>query len=423
MKKGYKIKRSRKINGKRRKNIYKAHPHPLSVILFIVVVGALLFVGISSYRPILNFLSGTLSGSEAPSTVEESSNPDSSERPQDTEPEPEPAPMPTVSGLHGVYLTHAVAANEAQLDTFLDALSGTGVNAVMLDIKDGQGRVLFQSKNAKALAYGVIAENAVDLAVIAQKLSQRDLQLVVRTSAFNDEAAARANVDMAVQYRGADYLWLDNSSAKGKPWLNPYSAEAKGYIQELAVEAVEAGAVMVVLQDVQFPPGSGSSLADFGQEAGGITRSQALSNFVREAAGAVQEAGAVLSVYLPATQVSVSDEVLYGGMPADMLGEHLALGAFPYLYTNNYSQDGLTLAQPAADPAATVKSVVSHTQSALSGRDPQPEIIAVVQGGTESAVNAVTYTKEQINAQVTSLSELGVENYIFYQTGSSYLLA
>lgn len=417
MSKPYKIKRTRK-QGRRGGHFYKAGPHPLSIILTLVVVAGLVFLGVSSYQPIYNFITGERSP-QLPNNISGPENSQANAGEAEVRPDPE-IETPAVHGLRGVYMAHAIASDTAQRDSFLESLSGTEINAVMVDIKDQQGKVLFQTSTAEAQSMGVISTDAIDLAALSQALSARKLQLIVRMGTFQDEAAAQANRGYSIHYQNTDMRWLDASSGEGKPWLNPYSGEVRGYLRSLARDAVQKGAVMVVARDIQFPNGSNSN-ATFGSESAGISRTQALSAFVEEMTEAVQSEGGVFSVYYPAQLAVTSNETLYGGSPLNVVNTSLTLGAFPYLFENNFSQGGLTLADPAADPAATVKAVVSHVVGILPS-DSAPEVIPMIIGGTESSINGVQYTKEQIGAQTTQLESMGIQSYILHQTNSAYLI-
>lgn len=424
MAKNYKIKH---YHTKRDSGTYKARPHPLSIILTALLLGGLVFLGISIYEPVYKFimeytpnLRQTQSESEAPVSQPESSA-------DESEPEPEVRTGQTVFPLRAVYLPHAIAADNTRLDAFLDGLSGGEVNAVMVDIKDKQGSVLFHTQNPQAVKWEAVAQNALDLSGISAKLAEKNLQLIVRANAFNDSLAAKAGRENAIYYQNSEWLWLDEAAEKGgKPWLNPYAAGSQEYISSLALEAVEAGAVLVVLEGVQFPPGSGTN-ATFGAEAAGVSRQQVLRGFLEELSANLAEKNARLSAYVSTTILTqqAEMELYYGGNPVVGFNSDIALGALPYQFGTGFSAAGLEITQPIQNPGAAVKAAVefAQLQQKLSSASPTAAgLIPLIQGGNESTVNAAApYTRTEVDEQIAAVKELGLEEYILFCTDGKYL--
>ena len=412
MPKNYKIKRYRRV--------YRSGPHPLTILLSILGIAALIFVGISIYSPVYNFIMGQ-KNNERPLPSQPDPLPVSSEAQQEEEPpEPEPAPAAVVPELlRTVYMPPETALNEAARDAFLDGL-GEDVKTVLIDIKDKQGVVLFGSWNEQAAQWKTVQENPLNLNAFASALRDRGLQLAVRLPAFNDRAAPFGDRSNAIHYQNGDMLWLDAAlNAGGKPWLNPYADGAQQYIVDLAVEAVEAGAVMVVLEDVQFAPGSSSASATFG-ETGGKSRQEVLREFVGRITAEVEAAGGRLGVYLPVTALTDNGVTRerYGGSGAEILDGTLVLGLLPYQFTNGYVQDGLSIPSPLADPAQTVQTALAYVYELLEGKE--IEIIPLIQGGSE-AQNPVT--PAQMAEQLDRLAGLEVKDFILYQTQGQYVAA
>lgn len=386
----------------------KARPHPLFVALIVVLVVGLGFVGYVSYEPIYNAIMNAGSRGEP--------DPEPDPQPVQTQPDPDPGEGETlpvaVTGLKSVYVPPQLMLDAAALSRFLDGLEGTGINAVLVDIKDKQGQVLFSSGNQKAREWGVIASGAVDLASLGQVLADRGLALMVRLSVFRDESAARADESCAVNYRAPGTLWLDNFPEQGgKPWLNPYSAAARRYITDLALEAADCGAAYIVLDDCHFPPNSLTGDAYFG-ETGGVERTQLLAGFVAELEEAAAAKGARVGTYLSAMALAAGPNLTtFGGEPREILGGNLVLGALPYQFNDGYDTERFSISRPLENPAATVKQIAVFAKEQVAGK----EILALIQGGNEP--NSETgYTARQIAAQADALADVEIAEYILYCT-------
>lgn len=420
MAKQYKIKRHRHYGGG---HSFRAKPHPITVVLSVLAIAALVFAGFLVYDPLYRFLTADHSAGEV-SLPEPEAEPESASAP---EPEPEPEPEPAVvSDLRAVYLPTETALDAAALDAFLASLAGSEINAVMVDIKNAAGSVLFGTQNQNALQWGAVAENPLDLRALSAALEERELSLVVRMSAFRDPLAASAGRENAIFYRDTEMLWLDAAAdAGGRPWLNPYAAGAREYVSALALEAADMGARMVVLENAQFPSYSESN-AGFGPGSQDVTRSQILSLFIDELTAALRHKGARTAIYLPAISLTQESENVtrYGGSPLDIAGDCILLGALPYQFGGGYDTGGLTVEQPVANPGGATEAILAYTVEAYqrSGAEP-PTILPLLQGGSEPDVNAAApYTKVQVDAQIGAVKAAGLSEYFLYSTTGNYLL-
>ena len=402
MPKGYKIRRSTAQRG-----VYRARPHPLFVFLIVVAASGLGYLGFIIYPHIHSMIMSW--GDNLPSITFPQMQPAEVE-PELSDPAQAPGPARGLRGgtLRAIYAPPALVANAAEFDSFLESLSGSGLNAVMVDIKDRNGQVLFASRNRNANDWDAVVSGAVDLSALGSQLEERGFFLIVRMSAFRDETAARGNLNFAVNFRGPGTTWLDNfPNMGGRPWLNPHSEGARRYIADLAVEAAELGAVLVVLDDFQFPPNSLTGDAYFG-DTGGISRAARLKDFADELTVTLAEHGARLAVYMPAIAIaSGPNETFHGGPAENILSEHTALGTLPYQFPFGFTSEAFTLQNPLEDLNYTLGQIIPFVKTRT-----QSNLIALLQGG--SLPGATQYTNAQIRGQINTLNRLGVREFIFY---------
>lgn len=416
MGKKYKVKH---YYGGKSGGFFKANPHPLGILAIVLSFAALVYVGTIIYEPIYDFVMNIGKPAEIVYTEPEIPEPAESEPPA----EPEPKPEPEYDKLRAVYLPFETASDNARLDAFLSELSGTEINAVMIDIKNADGDVLYKTGNEMAGKWGVTVSNAIDLKAFSSKLEQKNLYLAVKMSVFRDPRAASAGrLDYAINYQNTDYLWLDAAPDNGgKPWLNPYSQLTQDYLESLALEAADAGAKMIVLENVRFPDNSGV-YATFGKSPVTMGRSEILRAFVEYLTGRAEEKNARIAVYYPVTEQSGDQEQAnrYGGSPLKIPVKHMLLGAQPSQFGGDYSEGGLEIAQPLQDPAGAVKASVNYTKRGVS---PDAAMIPMLQGGNDAPFNnAQSYTVSQVKAQIEAARELGLDEYVLYNSNGEYLL-
>ena len=413
----YKIKRYHKSGG-----TYRAKPHPVTVVLTVIGIILLIFVGISIYEPVYNFIMGNFSST--PPAVEPIPEPEPASSQAEVA-EPEPEPIPAASEVRAVFLPVATAKDPAALEAFLTSLEGTEINTVMVDIKDAAGNILYNTANAQAMEWGAVLAAPLDLAGLSASLEAKGLSLAVRMHTFQDPLAARANRDNAIQYRDSEWLWYDAAeSAGGKPWLNPYSDGAREYITSLVLEVADMGAKLVVMDSVQFPVGSEAN-ATFGAQSAGFARADILRSFMDNLNSALQEKQARAAAYVTATAMTqeYENQTRYGGSPLAAAGGYVVPGVLPYQFGTDFSYGNVTIAQPVAEPGKAVEGALSLflDEHPLAGEN--PTYIPLLQGGNEGETNAASpYTKAQIDAQIDAVKARDISEYILFATDGSYLL-
>jgi hypothetical protein len=379
---------------------FRAKPRLITLVLVAALFAGLAYLGVVLYEPVYDFVMNLGKPVEASSLPEPPPSP--APEPEPAPSEPPPPPEPVFEKLKAAYVPHATAADPAALKAFLDGLSGAGINAVMVDIKNAAGDVLFNTANAEAKKWGLVAENAIDLAALKAQLESRGLQLAVKLAAFRDPKAASAGrVQYAITYQNSEFLWLDNSAELGgRPWLNPYSYAAVSYLRSLALEAADAGAVLIALENVQFPDNSGI-YATFGEGAPGLSRADALKNFVTGLEEAALAKSARVAVWFSGTDIlrTQGQENRYGGGIMSTAGQNLVLDVSPGQYGEPANSGGLVIASPATDPLNAVSSAVSFAKNALS---PESTVIAAIRASGD------------IEAQIKAAQDAGAEEYIRY---------
>ena len=180
------------------------------------------------------------------------------------EPTAQPTAVPVSKPGEGgwAFVSATAAKNGEQAAATAAQLAEQGVKYAVMTLKDAQGHVYYES-HVEAARAG-LSSTTFDAAAAARAFRAEGITPVAAIAAFRDPIAAGADRDMAVLYKDSDYLWLDRAREKGgKPWLNPASPEAVGYISDLISEAKSLGYEEIWLTDLSFPTASGRQKATF----------------------------------------------------------------------------------------------------------------------------------------------------------------
>jgi hypothetical protein len=374
-----------------KQHTFKAPPRPLTVLLVLVLVAGLVLLGVSSYEPVKNFIS-ELRNPEPP-VADLPSEPPPPPAPSVSSAEPEPEPLPErAEQIRAVLMPHETAIYSSSWDTFLDTVP-EDCNTILVETKNAEGLVLYNTKNDMAVQWGAVSESPMDLASLSGHLKERGYYLAVRISSFGDPLAARSGREETAVMHSSGVTWLDNTpQAGGKPWLNPYSKTARDYLTALSLECVEAGASYVLFDQFQFPQDPTGS-AVYG-ETGNVSKQEMLIAFSREITALLEEKAARFSVYLPVGSVDIAEtpynRMAFGGDPLGIVPTEIAL---------SMNIDFLAGATPESRLTGAIERAAPRVDSA--GLRMLPVLAA-----SETA---------SLEQQVQVLTGLGFEEYILYQ--------
>lgn len=284
-----------------------------------------IFLGVNFYGPFMEFLKDW--GNNKPGDVTVAQVAPGDEASSGEEEKPEPPPI-NREELKAVYMPQDIAADKEKLRDFILNIDKSGFNSVLVDIKTNKGAVLFATDNKNALEWGAVADSIIDIDYLAGTLKENGLGLAVRIYTYEDEIAARGERDIAIKYQGSEMLWLDNfADSGGKPWLDPYSQGANGYILELALEAVSRGADSVILAGMHFPATSGEN-ATFAPGSDETARNGQLIKNFEAFKSSLNEQNASCFAEIPlAHAYSFSMPVQYGADPLGMFGDSVFVNA------------------------------------------------------------------------------------------------
>ncbi|MCL2023839.1 MAG: hypothetical protein FWG82_05650 [Oscillospiraceae bacterium] len=193
-------------------------------------------------------------------------------------------PPKKVSFENAMIAPEAALGGGRALDNFIQKAKDEKAQAVIFNLKNTVGDVLYPSQVPQAGRGKILGRSVEEARESVAAAKKAGLQTVVSISCFRDTLAPRAIEGAAVRYAGnTKILWLDNSLENGgKPWLNPYSKEARDYLLALISELVKWKPDGIYITDVQFPSGPQYAAAFLG-ENDGPSRNEQLRAFIKSA--------------------------------------------------------------------------------------------------------------------------------------------
>lgn len=163
----------------------------MSVVLTVVILAGVACLGWALYDPVSQFLSGTMKIPEDESSQDSLSEAEISVPDQQLE-----TPPPVIldlSQVRGAYLPLSTLQDILLLSQTMDSLKAQGINAILIDGKDIQGQVLYQSANQTVAEVSAQIPDAVNLEQITTLAQAKDMIVIARIYAFRDPICSSAN--------------------------------------------------------------------------------------------------------------------------------------------------------------------------------------------------------------------------------------
>ena len=152
-------------------------------------------------------------------------------------------PKRTPVKVKGIYISAYVAGTGSMMDEIIRHIDETEINAVVIDVKDDNGRITFSMDTPMVNEIGAVKKFIPDIEGLMKKLKEHNIYTIARVVAFRDPYLPEQKPELALKLADGS-IYRDN---KGMAWVNPYKKELWDYLVEVGIGAHEAG-----FDEVQF---------------------------------------------------------------------------------------------------------------------------------------------------------------------------
>ena len=149
----------------------------------------------------------------------------------------------SVASFRGVHFTGWAAGSSKARRRFIDGMKSGGFNAVVIALKDYDGRVFVRDVPLAART-GAFTNAIPDLPGAVKDFEDAGIYTIARIAIFKDDHLARARPDLAVHFPDGRIWTNDNGTA----WVDPYKKEVWDYAIDIASRAAAAGFDEIVVE-------------------------------------------------------------------------------------------------------------------------------------------------------------------------------
>jgi len=317
--------------------------------------------------------------------------------------------------VKGIYVT-GNSASGSRLDELIQLIDETELNAVVVDVKDDNGFLLFKSE--AALKYNPQAYSHYyieDMKAFVEKLKAHDIYTIARIVTFKSPIYAEMNPDRAIVYKDSQKLYSD---ADGLTWASPHDRTLWAYNIAIAKEAAAYGFDEIQFDYVRFPAIANQDAMDF-KNPTGESQSAAIQNFLKTAYLELSP----LEVYISADVFGWAASAL-----SDVgIGQHWESVSnvvdyiCPMMYPSHYGPGNYGLDVPDAYPYETIDRSVKDAISRNANLNTPGGIRPWIQDFTATWVNGhIRYRAPEVRAQIDALKANGINEYLVWNAGNFY---
>ena len=324
--------------------------------------------------------------------------------------------VPTPDTLRGLYVNRWAALGR-RMNELIDVAKRTEVNALVIDVKDDRGFVLYDSRVPLAKEIGADTNSVMShrkLRAILDTMVAHRIYPIARIVVVKDPLLATKKPEWSIKRKSDMLPWLDKN---GMPWLDPHNREVWQYAVDLAREAYDLGFSEVQFDYVRFPDEKRLIAESVYPLANGRIRAQVIREQLGFTRSALKPTG--MPVSIDVFGLTATDTTDMGiGQRWEMFVDQ-ADYVLPMVYPSHFAPGTYGIGSPNANPYSVIdramKDVIRRTASV-------PNAGKVIPWYQDFTLGPPRYGAEQVRAQMKAGYDNGFQSWILWNPGSRYNL-
>ena len=318
------------------------------------------------------------------------------------------APRQTVKGL---YLTAYSASRPEKVNEIISLIKQTELNAVIIDVKDYSGKVLFDSKIDLVNELKTDENRIGSVPRLIRKLHKNGIYVIARQTVFQDPILAKLKPEWAIKAKSGG-LWRDN---KGLSWVDPTKKEVWEYNLAIAKEAAGLGFDEINFDYMRFPSDGNMSNVSYSQN--GKKLYQSMSDFYKFLGDgmAVEPVWISIDMFGFAMEKSGEDDMSIGQRLADAVDNFDYI--CPMMYPSHYPPGHLGFDNPAEHPGAVIDNGMKKGLPQFAGKRAQ------VRPWLQAFNIGASYGANNIRAEIDTVENYSDAGWMLWNASNRYTSA
>lgn len=319
--------------------------------------------------------------------------------------------------VKGIYVS-GPTAGIAKMDDLIDLVDQTELNAMVIDIKNDEGKVTYKMQSEQVLEIDAGVRYIADIDELVAKCKEKDIYLIARIVAFRDPYLAEQKPEWAVHKKNGE-IFRDKS---GLAWVNPYCREVWDYLVEIASQAAQVGFDEVQFDYIRFSTDILEGEVDYGPEAENVDKIEIITEFTEYLYEQLAPQGVYVAADVFGTVIDNETDQAIVGQDYVQMAQHLDY-ICPMVYPSHYHNGSYGIKVPDAEPYQTIYAAASSSAEVL---DTVPEanrahVRLWLQSFTAGWVSGhISYGPKQIREQIKGAYDAGYDEWILWNASVNY---
>ena len=334
--------------------------------------------------------------------------PDSIARP------PQPR-VPTPRVVRGLYVNRWAALGQRMWD-LIEIAKRTEVNALVIDVKDDRGFVLYHSSVPLAKQIGADTTRPMSyrrVRAVLDSMRMHGIYPIARIVVAKDPLLAERRLEWSIKRRSEPAQpWLDKN---GKPWLDPHQRGVWQYAADLAREAVNLGFSEVQFDYVRFPDEKRLVHEATFPLANGRVRAQVIREQLAFTRSELRATGVPMTIDVFGLTATDTTDMGIGQQWEKFVDQ--ADVVLPMVYPSHFAPGTYRLPNPNAAPYTTIDRALEDAARRSRGI---PNAARVVPWYQDFTLGPPRYGAAEVKAQIRAGYDNGVKSWMLWNPGSRY---
>lgn len=328
-----------------------------------------------------------------------------------------PTPLvPTPDPVRGLYVNRWAAIGQ-RMWQLIDVAQRTEVNALVIDVKDDRGFVLYHSNVPLAREIGADTTRPMSyrrMRAVLDTMRAHGIYPIGRIVVAKDPLLAGAKREWAIKRKSNLAPWLDKN---GRPWLDPTHPEIWKYAADLGAEAVNLGFSALQFDYVRFPDEDRIIREATFPLMNGRVRAQVIRDQLAYLRSLVKPLGVPMTIDV--FGLSATDTTDMGiGQKWEMFIDQADV-VLPMDYPSHFAPGTFGLRNPNAHPYETLDHALRDAKARSAGI---PNAARIVPWYQDFTLGSPRYGATQVRAQMRAGHDNGIESWMLWNPGSRYTL-
>jgi hypothetical protein len=320
--------------------------------------------------------------------------------------------------VKGIYVTGPRAGKESYMKDLVELVDTTELNAMVIDIKNDNGEITYKMDLPEVKEMGADVNYISDIEQLIADLKAKDIYLIARIVAFKDPILAKNRPDLSLKKKDGT-IFYDKS---GLSWVNPYKKDVWDYLVSVAKEAAGLGFDEIQFDYIRFSTDTGMKDVDFGKEAKGKSKMEAITEFTKYACENLKPLGVFVSADVYGTIIDSKIDAKIVGQNYKEMAEYLDY-ICPMIYPSHYQDGSYGIKHPDLNPYDLILSALDKSQTELKATDntSQAKVRSWLQDFTATWLdNHKSYGPKEIRDQIKAVYDAGYDEWILWNGNNNY---